>query len=144
MVDKKGFIRTLEAVIAIILILGFIFYITPKVVEFEEKIPEDIANAKEFILNQILSNKEYTECIINANVGKECEEALTCDKKNEIIKLMNYIPYGYDYLCEICVGSAQCTSLPDGAEGKSIYTNTIFIYKPDKNYNIMRIYIWKK
>lgn len=146
MVNKKGFIRTLEAVIAIVLILGFIFYITPKVVEFEEKVPENVANAKEFILNQILFNKEYSSCIISAG-NENCETAITCDKNEEIKKLFkDNVPYGYEYACEICSSDSQkkpCINLPEKTFEKSVYTNSIFIYKPTKDYNIMRIYIWK-
>lgn len=153
MVNKKGFIRTLEAVIAIVLILGFIFYITPKVVEFEEKVPEDVVNTKEFILNQILFNKEYSNCIMGAEIGASsnehgnCESALEkCGKKEDIMNLFSkYIPYGYNWWCEICDETKKtCTSLGEDALKKSIYTNTIFIYKSGNTYNIMRIYIWKK
>lgn len=148
MVDKKGFIRTLEAVIAIILILGFIFWITPKVVEFEEKVPENVANAKDFILNQILSEKEYSQCVLEADLGesygKICEEALTCDYEDKILDLFENIPYGYSYHCEICSKSASCTKLPSEAEDKSIYTGSIFVYKSSSEYRVFRIYIWEK
>lgn len=147
MVNKKGFIRTLEAVIAIVLILGFIFYITPRVVEFEEKVPENVANAKEFILNQILFNKDYSSCIISAGNGA-CDTAITCDKKTEILKLFkDNVPFGYNYICEICSSDSEkkpCITLPEDTFEKSVYTNSIFIYKADQKYNIMRIYIWKK
>lgn len=149
MVNKKGFVRTLEAVIAIILIFGFLFYITPKVVEFEEKIPENIANAKEFIMNQILFNKEYGECILAAEGEGSCSEVLTCGRKDEIMALFEYIPYGYEWACEICEGSERCLTPYDAIPtDKSVFTNTVFIYNKDfapgeEKYNIMRIYIWK-
>lgn len=143
MVNKKGFIRTLEAVIAIIIILGIIFYITPTVAEFEEEVPEDVVNAKEFILNQILSNKEYGECILNADPNKICGSALVGECKENLIDnlIEKNIPAGYDHACEVCESSV-CGKAKYPLD-KSIYTNSIFIYKKDKNYNVMRIYIWK-
>ena len=150
MVNKKGFIRILEAVIAIILILGFIFWITPRVTEFEEEIPENVASSKEFIMNQILQKKEYGECIAAAKYGissgehGNCENALCEERKNEIMNLFENIPIGYDYWCEICPSSMSCTNLPPRSEKKSIYTNSIFVYKSDQSYNTIRIYIWKK
>ncbi len=149
--NKKGFIRTLEAVIAIILILGFIFWITPKVVEFEEKVPENVANAKDFILNQILSEKEYSECVLFASEG-ECESVLSDSSEgsckdiiiNELIE--DNIPHGYSYHCEICSSSGSCTNLPepDKTLKKSVYTGSIFVYGSSTNYKVFRIYIWEK
>lgn len=146
MVNKKGFIRTLEAVIAIILILGFIFWVTPKVTEFEEEVPENIASSKEFIMNQILYDKDYSQCIAFATEGK-CEDVLISvsdECKSKIIDslIKKNIPVGYDYSCEICSGSwCGKANYPDD---RSIYTNSIFVYRSDKNYNTIRIFIWKK
>lgn len=146
MVNKKGFIRTLEAVIAIIVILSIIFYITPRVVEFEEKVPEDVANAKEFIMNQVLFNKEYSKCIVDVTNYGNCESALgNCESATKIMGLFEYVPYGYSWHCEICSDTNPiCTTLPQDVLEKSIYTNSIFVYKAGQDYNIMRIYIWKK
>ena len=51
MVNNKGFIRTLEAVIAIIIILGLIAYLIPSR-ELKIEIPSNVKEAREFIFNE--------------------------------------------------------------------------------------------
>ena len=50
---KQGYIRTLEAVIAIVIILLFIFTITPKNITNPSDIPVQVKTAQTYILQSI-------------------------------------------------------------------------------------------
>lgn len=135
--NKKGWIKTLEAVIAIILIMGFILIITPKH-EIGEEIPENVKVAQEFILEEVLYNETFRNCVINAKTGS-CKKDGGCkeDLNNFIAE---NVPAGYDYECEICI-SGSCIALPTETLEKSVYVNNVFIAEGPR---IFRIYFWRK
>ena len=54
--NKKGFLRIIEAVIAIVLILGFILYINYKTPENKLGVPDQVRSSMDAILNQLSLN----------------------------------------------------------------------------------------
>src|SRR3989344_6033495 len=67
MVNKKGYIRTLEAIIAIVLIFAVIITILPKK-EIAEKTPEDIDLTAKSILNEIQNNNLFRDYAIKMDI----------------------------------------------------------------------------
>ncbi|MCX6711946.1 MAG: hypothetical protein NT139_02835, partial [Candidatus Woesearchaeota archaeon] len=135
MVNKKGYLKTIEAVIAILIILGFIYIITPKQHLPEETTPQSVASAEEFIINQILYNSTYRSCIVSDN--RPCIDNLV--KKNS--------PSGYNYQFEMCDTSTSCLqelniTLPID---KSIYSKSILVSQEKGliSPKVFRVYMWE-
>ena len=136
MVNKKGFIKTLEAVIAIILILGFVYAMTPKQEPKAEPTPLNIRDTQQFILNEVALNKTFRNCITSSPVS-------ACD--NGCLQQINAFidkntPSGYENSCEVCARAISCSSnqLP---LDRSIYTDSIFIGHTTSS-KIFRVYFW--
>ncbi|MFH0936057.1 MAG: hypothetical protein V1815_00060, partial [Candidatus Woesearchaeota archaeon] len=135
MVNKKGYLKTIEAVIAILIILGFIYVITPKNHLPEETTPQNVESSEEFIVTQVLYNSTYRDCIVKDD--RPCVETLV--KKNT--------PSGYNYQFEMCDTSTSCLqklgiTLPID---KSIYSKNVFISQESGliNPKVFRIYMWE-
>jgi len=151
MVDKKGFIRTLEAVIAILIILSFILYILPrKHVLAKSTIPEGVESSRNFILKEFLTNTEIRECvggiIIDATSAvSDGEECLKSKCAGVIIPLLDkHVVPGFNYTCEICDNVAPCTDLPPETIEKSVYPGSVFMYFVGKDTKYVRVYFWRK
>lgn len=139
MVDKKGFLRILEALIAIILLLGLIFYLTPKKMKDEGKVPRNVEEMQQFILKEVSYNTSFRDCVLNSE-GGSCRVSFGCRADvNRFIK--NNIPNTFDYQCEICKTSVSCMSetLP---LDKSIYADSSLIGA--ENSKVFRVYMWSK
>lgn len=134
MVNNKGFLRTLEAVVAIIIILALIIYLAPSK-KLETGVPSNVKEAKEFILKEILTNTTLRECM---NIIGDCKPA--CENRLKSF-LDNNIPFGYDYGCEICTASNQgCADLKVLQEKKNIYSGVIYL-NFDKTF---RLFLYEK
>lgn len=144
---KRGWIRTFEAVIAILLVLGFILYVTPKATVYAEETPQIVESSQNYILKRILENENYRQCILNSGSDGECSTALSeCTSGGDIIKLItDNTPAGYTSACEICGKSSSCLDAGVLAytEEKSVYTSAIMVSSLDKT-KVMRIYFWEK
>jgi len=142
MVNKKGFIRTLEAVIAIVLILSLIIYLTPAK-ELKVGVPSNVLEAREFIFKEILVNEELRDCISNCYI--DCSENAICQEKIKSF-LGEHIPLGYDYLWEICdfsdkVGCGNY-ALP---EKKAVYSGAVFLsFGGGRVSKTFRLFLYEK
>jgi hypothetical protein len=158
MIHKKGFIRTLEAVIAVILLLSIIFLVTP-VREYDILKPFNVNEAHNAIFTEVLANQTFRNCILNEIV---CTVASGCGVLNNsegqyiynldnisspdcIGNLNDFIytynkPRGYVYLAEVCYKSASCVKgeLPID---KQIYAESIIL--ASENPKIFRVYFWE-
>ncbi len=154
MVGKKGFIRTMEAVIAILLVLGFLLYILPRTpVLAESSIPEGIESARSFILMEFLTNKKIRECVNSVSIapiagsnGFDCLKApyANSDCVSIIEEFLDrHLVPGFEYHCEVCNKVGPCTGLPSKTIEKSVYPGAIFIYFSD-NVKYVRVYFWRK
>ena len=151
MFGKIGFIRTVEALIAILLLLSLILYIfsgNPKILPGT---PEVVDKANSFIINEFLFNNTFRTCFTNTiNEGK-CDLTLnsiigTSDNKNcnEIINdfISKSIPIGYAYDCEVCQSSKSCVNV-NAPKDLSLYTKSAFIFS-STNARVVRIYLYEK
>ncbi len=148
---KKGYLRTLEAVIAIILLFLFMYAITPRP-SAEVKVPEGIRVTQKAILNGIQQDDELREVVSRADPDS-----------NENSKLFDFInsnlPFGFDYnivickaetlACDKCKGKDSANKdiiigCPAGPElpDKTVYARSILITTP--NSRIIRLYLWEK
>ena len=135
---KKAYLRTLEVIIAIVLVIGFLILITPKQTKSQD-VPSIIKESKKFIFNEILSDEELREIILS-NSGKKCSEL------DETIKLIEFIkentPVGYVFECEICADQSSCTQLD--LPLKNIYADSLSISDNFGQLTLFRLYFWQK
>ena len=135
--NKKGFGKTLEATIAIILILTFIFYFTPKPLSKEPSIPVNVMEAQSFILEQISTKDSFRDCLVQTAAVGKCETV--CRAVNNFIKHKDNKPFGYTAACEVCDSASTCytDNLPINV---SLYTDSVFL--AGKFPKVVRIYFW--
>jgi hypothetical protein len=159
--NKKGIIKTLEAIITIVLILVFIYTIMPKE-ELEE--PENpIKKYEKFIIKDLSYNETIRDKLMDLDPklisdcdGEECEcnkdclEKVNCDSKcKNVVKDINAlisktIISGYDYFFKIC-NKPSCISAKMPID-KSIYMFDVLISSDSEQINpmIVRIWVWNK
>ena len=135
MVDKKGYIRTIEAIIAIVIILIVIFTLIPKKIEKSAKVPSIVEASQNFILNEIAFNDTIRECIVN---NTECENSSIL---TSIIE--KNIPAGYEIAYRICDTSNCVINTP---VDKDVFVNDIFVASTleTQNPKIVRLWTWRK
>jgi len=138
---KNGYLRTLEAVIAIILIFIFMYTITPKGESKELKVPEGIKSTQDAIFSGIQQNDNLRTDMYNAD-----SDAGALSEFDAFIAAN--IQAGYFYTFTLCdKGGCWCkdtgsscitpTSLPE----RTVYAKSMLITVP--GYKILRLYIWQ-
>jgi len=138
--NKKGFVRTLEAVIAVIIVFTIIVMLAPEKNRPEKETPEIIKQTLAFLLEQITSNEAYKACVKkSAAAPGECKAV--CPPPADIDSFVkNNIPARYDYRCEICLSASTCSGpLP---LGKSLYTDSKLIAADPPR--VIRLIFWEK
>ena len=152
MVGKQGFIRTMEAVIAILLVLGFLLYILPKQpVLAESVIPEGMDSVRNYILTEFSTNRTIRECVSLVSNYGNCIKQATYSRSNcyKVVEslLDKHTPAEFEFHCEICPEVKPCTDLykshPDVMK-KSVYPGSVFIYLDEFNVKYARIYFWRR
>jgi|SRR3989344_2955394 len=147
--NKKGFIKTLEAIISIVLLLGLVLFIFSGNPNILKRTPQIVDSSNTFIINEFLNNDTFRNCFINSgsSVCTEIDFSATRDRKcGEVIEdfLLNSVPAGYEGKCEVCISSKSCTNLNIPLD-KSVYTKAGFIYSEKSNEGrIIRNYIFEK
>jgi hypothetical protein len=128
--DKKGWLKVLEAVIAISLLIGVLLYImatsTPK------KDISGVANEREeYILDSISKNNTLRSDIING----------INQSVNNTIKQM--LPSNWNFMFGICDLDAICNPL-GVPNDRDVYANEIVITSNNTVYNPkkFRLFIW--
>ncbi|MFH1455925.1 MAG: hypothetical protein ABIF40_03170 [archaeon] len=121
--NKKGFIRTLEAVIAIILLLTFVFWLMPTHIGDESETPEIISAAETLINHHLINDGNVRTLIVNADPDSPQSQAYQ-DAYTEIGNIMElYSPPNYEYQFSICK-DVNCYI---EASESSVYMNDVLI-----------------
>ncbi len=139
--NKRGFIRTLEAVLAIIIVFLFIFY-AGKSKDGDERFVQGIRSLQESILDEISKNDEFRECIVSSDINgfnqiaeqevsnciNQPQEPSLCAKEVDCYIEGSLPPrYREKYAFTICSPSdpGSCT-LPT-ISGGEVYTSAVII-----------------
>ncbi|HII15879.1 MAG TPA: hypothetical protein HA362_06220 [Nanoarchaeota archaeon] len=140
-IGKQGYIKTLEAVIAIVIILIFTFAVTPKP-EPSYGLPSSVENAQNYIMEEIGLNNELRTLIMDAVVANPEDPAYI-----EIGQIASdNMPAGYGYSIGICLQSACATNSTPIADGRSIYTAESMISSgnsSDTTPRVVRLWMWR-
>jgi len=121
--NKKGFIRTLEAVIAIVLLLIFVFWLMPTHIGDESETPAIITASETLINHHLINDNDVRSLIVNADPDYPQAQAYQ-DAYTEIGLIMElYSPPNYNYQFLICK-NANCYLQ---ASESSVYMNDVLI-----------------
>ncbi|MBT4577155.1 hypothetical protein HOM13_00390 [Candidatus Woesearchaeota archaeon] len=148
MVNKKGFIRTMEAVLAIILLLTLVNTITPKQ-DFDISKPNSIKQAHSAVLSEVSINQTFRDCLLDVTRANGALNNASSQYPERILQtpcvisinkfIEPYTPHGYVYLAEICDQSKSCLQGTLPVE-KTIFTESIML--ASDNPKIFRVYFW--
>ena len=138
--NNKGFLRTLEAVIAIILVLSLILFLTPTKLSGSGEIPGSVVESQKTIVEEISLNETYRKCVLD-NKGRSCIGMdYPCNEVENFVRMNT--PAGYDYNCEICDSSVSCVENLHVPVDRTVYARDIFIAgRPSR---IFRVYLWER
>jgi|APSaa5957512622_1039677.scaffolds.fasta_scaffold31485_3 hypothetical protein len=138
MVNKKGYLKTLEALIAIAILLIFITTaLNINRQELKPSTPDDIRLMQDTIFNKIQTDPLLRGCLtagtfncINDTVNETMIETL-------------------DFMIEMCTGDPNnCLLTITLPEDKTIYSDSIFIQEINPSgtdqYGTLRLFLWRK
>ncbi|MBS3149215.1 hypothetical protein J4455_00780 [Candidatus Woesearchaeota archaeon] len=131
MVNKKAFIKTFEAIAAIILVLLVITYVfkeRPK----ETSVPKDIALFQSAAVTEIYNNETKRACIFIED--KKC------------LDFSSFIPSNLEYNITIC--KAPCPAPPFALlpNNKTVYAKSFIVASNLTHYDpkLVSLYVWRK
>ncbi len=152
MVNKKGWLRILEASIAILIVIGFMFTISlaNKKVNTEKDLAEDVR----IILDEIAQNTTLRTEIADYKLGTILSEAEIERNRQIQEKINNSISEKinkriFEYSILICSVESLCSlnNYPENIEG-GLYAAERIIVPPPTNTDMVnkkiRLSIWKK
>lgn len=139
MVTKKAYIRTIEAVVAIVLLLFASYLVTPKELLNPRATPYVVESAQKYVLSQATNNESLRKIIIDYS-----DTGLANRSLNGIIE--NRLPAGYKYSSVICT-NPDCVTLPELQT--SVYTNDILITGTETGtgkqvLRLVRVWFWRE
>jgi len=155
---KKGYLKTIEAVIAIVLLLIFIYTALPRYADYPLEVPALIKNAQNMIINDISNTKSgtgeyYREMVLDSN-EKTCsgvEDITNCRSVADLNSLMllveKHIPEGYEYIFKICNQVSCVPNSPiETPADKTVYIDDVFLSpgSPVKDSKIFRFWLWQR
>jgi len=130
MENKKGWLRIIEAFIAILLILGVFVVIYSKVIDRPQK-SDYIYNLEKGILDEISFNPDLRAAVLNMNVINEA-------------KLKTFIiarTAGFNFTIKICEPEDICsmeTYKKEVYSSERVISSTLEEYRPKK----LKIFMW--
>ena len=133
MVNKKAYLKTLEAVIAAMILLLFIGEVLPHKTEDAALTPPDIETMQQTILKSISSREDLRTCVLEKDIP--CITTFI----DSIMK--------QDLSYEITITDADFSlELPvDLPQDKAIYTKTLIISSTTTDYDpkLVRLHVWR-
>jgi hypothetical protein len=132
MVNKKGYIQTLEAIVAILIIyitvLSLMSQYRPKT---QASVPLDIKLTQDALLKEIESSNIYRNCALNN------DELCINDMINKTI--------GSKYMYKLALCTVSSCSVPN-TPNREVYVRSIIVSSNITNYTTtsVNIYLWKK
>ncbi len=135
---KKGYIRTLEAVVAILIIFLFIYTILPRQQQQEIVQPDEIRLLQQAVLREIESNATFRQYVLSNADGND--DRLDSYAENVLVLVGKY---GHNISIQDADNSiVQPASLPSD---RNIYADSLVIGSNLNSYNpkIVTFYVWE-
>ena len=139
--NKKGWIKIVEAFVAIILIASVLLIILNKS-DFQQTDDKKIYEIELSILREIQTNTTMRDAIMNANAPIELyDDGFPLIVKNQLI---SRIPNQLECNAKICAGGDDCNLR--NAPQKDIYSQKILITATLTQYNPtqLKMFCWSK
>lgn len=139
--DKRGYLKTLEAIIAIVLLLVVVYTVIPKTIEPRPEPPLAIQDAQRFIVNDISNSDSLRTTILTST-----DDTFIASEVEKVIRA-HMLP-NYDFACAICPQTSACV-MPSPLD-KSIYMSDVFIASSlglslgEQRPKIVRFWMWQK
>ncbi|MBS3147064.1 hypothetical protein J4471_05225 [Candidatus Woesearchaeota archaeon] len=139
MVNAKAYIRTFEALAAIILVLLVTIYVIKQQTTGPLKIPSDIALFQATAIKQITEVEDNRACIFEWPDGGEVVPP-------NCINLDKFKPETLDYTISICKAPCSNPPLVPLANQKLVYAKSFILAANLTHYEpkVVRLYIWRK
>ncbi len=102
--DKKGFVKTLESIIAVVVIFGAILFILPKVPKLPSgQMPEQLEFTANALIEQIQNDDLFRKCVLTSNNSKiNGKTNIQCLNDFLGLALPAYTPWNYGLtICSI-------------------------------------------
>jgi len=141
MVNKKAYLKTLEALIAIVLLLVFITTaLNINKPETKQKTPDDIKLIQDTVFREIESNPDLRQALINNDDSHQITDMID----DVMIETLNYkIQICTELNQDNCPSSEiVINTIPDPQE-KTIYSDSLLIREPS-GIASMRLFLWRK
>lgn len=129
MKNKRGYMKTLEAVFSVILMLIIVLTIISFNKASSEEVPNEIQNLQDIILGEI-QNDETLRDLVKDNEGQELKSRFSDDIDSNQL----------DYDIQICEDIDNCGPL-DSINDYDVFVDSIIIHKDGDNF-LVRLYIW--
>ena len=171
-VNNKGYIRTLEAIFAILIVFGVIIFTIQINREKDVGSPALVDSSQRFVVDTLSFDLALRTCVINGTKGSNANDftmklsnlpraattfRITDFIRNDIIfcgeaighLIEENIPSSYYYICEVCNSPLSCLSSEEGRnipdDGRSVFTKTLFLAISEDNIRekVIRLYYWK-
>lgn len=149
--NKKGWIKIVEAFLAVLFISGVILIILNNAsnrVHFQQNI--DFSNEKN-VLRMIQMNESARAEIVEFNLDESEESINSFPETKKILRDFFETSENIDFIAKVCKIDYECV-LPsneiqkNGLNKKNIYSNSIMISSVKEEYNpkILKIFYWRE
>lgn len=150
-VNKKGFLKTLEAVIAIIIAVAAVYLIIPKGVEPAPDPPLVVKSAQNSIVNSISNDDGLRVEILDLKDDQSLpgEPQKIEEVQNKVQQsIEEYMPPNYDFRCAVCRKTDHCilpTPLSKVAYMSDVFIASSLSLELENQYpKIIRFWMWPK
>ena len=108
--NKKGFLKILEAIIAIVIVLAFVISIIPVRQKDNSKLPPDLEQTTNAILHQVQNKPEFRSCVFGGSATYDFENTGTPTPNSSVDCIYSYVQFisypttthPWDYAVKIC------------------------------------------
>ena len=114
MVNNKGYLRTLEALISVIALLALLLFIIPREVP-EKETPDIIKSSHNYFLNTVVYSEKHRNCILNAPLAIDKCNRIKCEYCGQISSSIE---------CDDLIDNLLYTANAPGLETKCIICET--------------------
>jgi len=148
MVNKKGYLMTVEAIIALVIILSIAYIAIPKEAADEQTTPSIVESSQQAIVKEIAFNNELKSLVIDDQEGAEALPAI-----GQIIE--DNMPRGFKHAFKICSNPGLCLCGQNDADCQkpagdipadvNVYMSDVFISStlPGTQNKLVRFWMWR-
>ena len=147
MVGKKGYIKTLEAVLAVLIIMIGSYALIPKNRDTPPAVPPLVEGAKSYLASSIIGNLSVRNSMVNGNctAGIDINAIIASDPNKQALAL-------YDYACLICTTLGGTSCVANTPIDRAVYMADVFISSApslavpldQQKPRVVRMWFWRK